>query len=75
MRRDTSLEMVVEIEAPSTRIQTRKDIMLTPLKMMKQLIKVSEKKRKIPQVMKNMYFYPCGFHLVKPCHSTFVHGI
>ena len=44
MRRDTTPEIVPEIEAPSTRSQTRKDIMLTPLKMMKQLIKDLEEK-------------------------------
>ena len=54
MRRDTTPKIVPETKAPPTRIQTRKDIMLTPLKMMKQLIKYSEKKMKIPQVMMNM---------------------
>ena len=41
-------KIIPETEALSTRSQTRKDIMLTPLKMMNQLIKGSEKKRKIP---------------------------
>ena len=54
MRRDTTLEIVPDIEDPSTRSQTRKDIMITLLKMMNQLIKDSEKKIKIPQVMRNM---------------------
>ena len=54
MRRDTTPEIVPEIEAPSIRSQTRKDIMFKPLKMMNQLIKYSDKKMNIPQVMRNM---------------------
>ena len=54
MRRDTTPEIVPEVEAPSTRNQTRKDIMLTPLKMMNQQGKEPEKKELILQVMKNM---------------------
>ena len=54
MRRDTTSEVVPEIEAPSTRSQIRKDIMLTTLKMMNHLIKYSEMKKKIPQVMRDM---------------------
>ena len=34
MRRDTSPEIVLETKVPPTRRLTRKDIMLTPLKMM-----------------------------------------
>ena len=54
MRRDTAAEIFLETKVPPTRRLTRKDTMLTPLNMMNQLIKYSEKKRKIPQVMRNM---------------------
>ena len=54
MRRDTTLKIAPEIEASSTRSQTRKDIMLTLLKMMNQQHRDSEKKELILQVMKNM---------------------
>ena len=54
MRRDTTPDIVLEIEAPSTRSQTRKYIMLTSLKMMNQLIKDLEKKKNIPQEMRNV---------------------
>ena len=52
MRRDTTAEIVPETKVPPTRRLTRKDIMLTPLKMMNQG-KEPEKKELILQVMKN----------------------
>ena len=55
MRRDTTLEIVPRgsFNKKSNK-KTRKYIMITPLKVMNQLIKYSEKKRNIPQVMRNI---------------------
>ena len=56
MRRDTTPKTVIETKTLLTRSQIRKDIMLTPMKMMNYLIKDQNKKIKIPQVMRDMYF-------------------
>ena len=56
MRRDTTPKTVIETKTLLTRSQIRKDIMLTPMKMMNQLIKDLKNKIKIPQVMRDMYF-------------------
>ena len=56
MRRDTTPKTVVETKTLLTRSQIRKDIMLTPMKMMNRLIKDLKKKINIPQVMRDMYF-------------------
>jgi len=54
MRGDTTPKIVTKTKVPPTRRLTRRDIMLTPLKMMNQQGKELEKKELILQVMKNM---------------------
>ena len=54
MRRDITPKIVPKTKAPPTRGPTRKDILLTLLKMMNQQRKESKKKELILQVMKNM---------------------
>ena len=54
MRRDTTPEISLETKVPSTKKLTRKDIMLTQLKMMNRKGKELEKKELILQVMKNV---------------------
>ena len=56
MRKDTSLEIVPEMEvAPTRRITTKENIMLTLQRMMNLRGRESKKKVKILQVMKSMF--------------------
>ena len=56
MRRDTSLEIVLEIKVALTRRRkTKEDIMLTLQRIMNLSERESKKKLKIPQVMKSMF--------------------